>query len=164
MAGMMTPRSHSAAGEFPVTLGPFGVTPTGLIPIVQHETATYALPVVPGEARIDDEPVGIGLGRRRALRPGDGRFPDEVGQISPIVPLTLTDAERRLANIKPSAASFCWAYPLGQGYGIHRMSDEEKAKVDAAFDKASLFITFGGFLYFDVNGGCIQVSVPVVDK
>ena len=119
------------ANEFPATLGPFGITPTGLIPIVDYESWTYELPAVPGVS-----PAG------------------DVGHTSSIQPLTLTDAER---HIKPSAASFCWAYPLaGQGSGMQRMSDEEKAKVDAAFDKATLFITFGGFLYFDVNNECVQ--------
>ena len=152
---------------FPAALGPFGVTRTLVLPTANPRSGTYEVPLV---GALED----LVLSMRRNL---------PSGCISPLHPVTLSDAERDLASIPQDATHFCWAYPLS-GFDL---SDQRKASIGAnaiqtfgalataaatvftsntvveddsiAADAAAvLLISFGGYLYFDSVGACVQAN------
>ena len=124
--------------KFPDSLGPFGVTKTLLLPNVHRESATYEVPLVGALNTL----ATLGV--------------QNVGSISPLCAVKLSDTERRLASIPQEATDFCWAYAL---IGSEKLPEEQRAAVDLEFDRATLFISFGGFLYFNGAGACVQANV-----
>ena len=68
--------------------------------------------------------------------------------------MTINECERDLAGIPLEATDFCWAYPLT---GLE--DSKKKAAVDMTIEPSDKpFIEFGGFMYFDKKGQCLQAS------
>ena len=116
-------------------------TPTALIPIINAADHTYKVNLV-------------GLLLRSGLKTSQLRTKDNIGRTSPLSKVTLGAAARHLANVPLEATRFCWAYPLHPR--LHELLDQSKVAADWSPDLA--LILYGGFLYTDENGKCLQAN------
>jgi serine/threonine protein kinase len=119
---------------FPKSLGPFGLSPTELLPVVDFESLTYQL-----RSTLYQNPQ---LQLLKTMLPEGGTIE---GKISPPCRITLSDSERRQALIPPGATHFAWAY---QAVDLEELSAEQNKQLEKDSGEM-LFVSLGGFLYFD---------------
>eukprot|EP01047_Picozoa_sp_COSAG01_P060214 COSAG01_NODE_7347_length_3242_cov_3.487432_3_plen_456_part_01 len=107
---------------FPKSLGPFGLSPTELLPVVDFESLTYQL-----RSTLYQNPQ---LQLLKTMLPEGGTIE---GKISPPCRITLSDSERRQALIPPGATHFAWAY---QAVDLETLSAEQNKQLEKALPKA----------------------------
>jgi hypothetical protein len=74
------------------------------------------------------------------------------GRVSPITPISVSDADREKAGIPPSATKYCFAYPLDclrSDFDTIMASVVGSADHREADEAILMFFLLGGFIYFD---------------
>ena len=131
VSGVASSAGSTHPAPFPESLGPFGLSQTELLPVVDFDESKYQL-----RQMLHQNP-------QLELLKGFGVTVE--GKISPILAITLTPSERRQAMIPPEASHFAWAY---QGVNLEELSAEQNAQLQMDSGEI-LFVSLGGFLYFE---------------
>ena len=118
---------------FPTSLGPFGLSQTELLPVVNFEEGTYQL-----RSMLHQNPQ---LELLKNMMPEGANVE---GKISLLRPITLSASDRRQAMIPADATHFAWAY---QGVDLEDLSSEHSKQLETDSGEIS-FVSLGGFLYF----------------
>lgn len=114
---------------FPQSLGPFGLTPTELLPELNFDDFTYQLRNI----RHENEQLELLKSFGVTVK---GRF-------SPVSALTLPASARRTAMVPEDATHFVWAY---QGTNLEELSTEQSSKLKTDSGELS-FVSLGGYVY-----------------
>ena len=123
---------------FPETLGPFGLTPTELLPEMNFKESSYQLRSV----RHQNEQLELLKSFGVAVK----------GRLSPLSQLTLPASARRTAMIPEHATHFVWAY---QAIDLEKLTAEQNSQLNRSItgknvqaDSAELsFLSLGGYVY-----------------
>lgn len=144
--------------SFPMKLGPFELRPTRFRrPAFQGSPIQRsAFEGSPGSilTRWSLPKAGLSGTAARVLR--NQLRDDEVlsGCLSPLTELTLSPDDREAAGIAEDASAFCFAYPAERDINLSASDMAEK-------DPDLMFLTFGGFLFFDTDSPAPEVMAAV---
>eukprot|EP00298_Acanthocystis_sp_HF-20_P009485 c18328_g1_i1.p1 GENE.c18328_g1_i1~~c18328_g1_i1.p1 ORF type:complete len:233 (-),score=88.73 c18328_g1_i1:118-816(-) len=129
--------------SFPFGLGPFGVVSSSLRPKIPNLKELNSASSCCYQIELK--------GKFKTF--GDLGLAD-IGQLSPLYPVTLSDEDKIKANIPSNAKKFLWAYTLA---GVSQLSDEGKEKL-IKDDPDFALLLFGGYIYLDEKGDIAGVN------
>jgi len=127
---------------FPHSLGPFGIKQTGF----NATSMTIAWDDIKDKGKggmfTMEKPA---FGQNPSLRILAGQIRDwpVIGQFSPAHPITLSDSEKKAAQIPTESTSFVWAYPLAITVDVNKLQGIDPSDPDLAF------LMVGGYVYFN---------------
>lgn len=133
--------------SFPMKLGPFDLRPTRFRRAFEGSPSSIL-------TRWSLPKAGLSSTAARVLR--NQLRDDEVlsGCLSPMTELTLSADDKEAAGIAEDASAFCFAYPAERDINLSASDMAEK-------DPDLMFLTFGGFLFFDTDSPVPEVMAAV---
>lgn len=144
--------------SFPMKLGPFDLRPTKF-----RRPAFQCSPI--RRSVFEGSPSSVltrwslpksGLSGNAARVLKNQLRDDELlsGCLSPMTQLTLSADDKEAAGIAEDATAFCFAYPAERDIKLSASDSAEK-------DPDLMFLTFGGFLFFDTDSPAPEVMAAV---